>query len=95
MKAKKTAVAAPAPAEAPLFLPRFGAGWRLLILPLSVIAPGGGLALGLLYASQQDASARRFGWTCLILALLGGLARLLSGEFHGFKAPDTLTQPFY
>jgi len=93
---KSAAVAKPeVPAEIPLLLPRFKAGWRLLALPLIVLAPGAGVALGLLYASQEDASARRFGWLCLILALLGGLARMAGGDFHGFKTPETLTQPFY
>ncbi len=82
------------PAEAALVLPRFSRAWRLLLYPLAILAPSVGLVLGLLYARQDDASARGLGRWLLGLAFLGALLRLHSPEFD-IHSTENLIQPFY
>lgn len=89
----------PPPVEAagpaPLTLPRFSAWNRLMLYPLAVLAPGMGLTLGLLYFRQDDTDAKRFGRICLVLGILGLLARIGSQDGVGMSAPENLSQPFY
>lgn len=85
---------APAPIEAPLSLPRFSKGLRLLLYPLAVLAPSAGLVLGLLYARQDDAAARSQGRWLLACALLGSLLRLHQPDWD-IDSPENLIQPFY
>jgi hypothetical protein len=80
-----------APQAAPLLVPRFSSLWRLFIYPLSILVPGAGIALGLLYARQEDPQARNFGRLCILWGLLGLALRMT----HGFQGPDTLYQPLY
>src|SRR5262245_57385944 len=77
--------------EAPLVLPRFEGASRLLIFPLCLWQPAAGLVLAALYMSQGPGTARRFGWVCLGLALIGAAARGSHGGGYG----ESLTQPFY
>jgi hypothetical protein len=74
-----------------LSLPRFEGKSRLLIFPLCVFEPASGLTLAAIYLAQQDRLAKRFGWICLVLALLGAAARGSRGGGYG----ESLTQPFY
>jgi hypothetical protein len=93
---------APPPAEsgpqsqAALSLPRFSARSRLLLYPLCVLFPGGGLVLAAFYAAQKDKEARFFGRICLALSLVGAMAQIWrAGAFHGIQSSDALTQPYY
>jgi hypothetical protein len=101
MKAKAKKPSPPAPEAAPaapaaLTLPRFSSLVRLFIYPACLLAPGAGLALGLLYVRQDDKAARNFGRLCLGLGLFGALLRMGSGgRFQGLQNAETLTQPFY
>src|SRR5882724_9742758 len=66
-------------APAPLYLPRPQGFLYPVALVLSAFQPVLGLTLAVLYARQEDRSARVFGYWCLALAALGWVLAAMTG----------------
>lgn len=85
----------PAASSAPLALPQPGGLWSLCAVLLSFFVPELGLLLGLLYATQEDLRARRFGRWCLALAALGFLVAAITGAVHSaLGSGEWMIQPY-
>ncbi|MEW6516496.1 MAG: hypothetical protein AB1439_06310 [candidate division FCPU426 bacterium] len=87
-----TGKATPAPAaeSGGLALPR--GGLKLLAYALSLL-PFYGFVLGLIFAAQTHPESKKFGQTCLVLAVLGLLAMVFlwgaGAVWNGFNAAES------
>jgi hypothetical protein len=89
-------VAAQTAPAAFLSLPRPQGFWYALVLLLSALQPVLGLTLAVLYARQEDRSARVFGYWCLALGILGWTVAAMTGAAKAaLGSGEWFVQPYY
>ena len=95
MKKKRSASNPPALPRVALSFPHLGKAWRILAYFFAILQPGPAFVLGMLYASQKDPKAKRFGFLCLVIACAGFFLHFLMGHhFESMDGGEAFLQPF-